>query len=221
MEVCHFSPDSSISKSQPELLASARQAQVQGRDVPIGMVLESGVGAPKAMNDGIVMNSSRDLRMSSGRRFMYWALAKNGDFYSLMSLSEDSVESSRDAIWLEECIVRAAETLIHCANLYKALGLQPNAHIEIAVRYGGVSGRMLRPAPGSLRFLPLLSGATAVEDEVPIPPVALRLGDLDAQMIGLVKKLCEPLFVLFDFASFKDEIYEMILYDFLPFVQRG
>jgi len=202
MEVWHFSPDSSISKAQADLLVAARQAQAAS-GWPAGMLL-SGADAPKAMNDGIVASFSR-------QRFVYWALAKNGDFYSLMPLLEDSQYPNRDVLWVDGCIAHTTEALVHCVNLYKALGVEPNAHIEITIRYGGMRGRSLRRQPPSMP--PPWENTNSLEDEIPIPPVVFRLGDLDSNMVGLVKKLCEPLFVLFDFASFKDETYEKIVSD--------
>jgi MinD-like ATPase involved in chromosome partitioning or flagellar assembly len=211
MEVLHFSPDSSISKAQGDLLAAARQAQTAS-GWPAGMALNGG-DAPKAMNDGIVASFSGGARFSSDRRFVYWTLAKNGDFYTLASLLEDKQYPNSDVLWLDGCIRHTAEALDHCVDLYKALGVEPNAHIEIAIRYRGMRGRTLRREPPSMP--PAQAHTNSLEDEVPIPPVVFRLGDIDSQMLHLVKKLCEPLFVLFDFASFKDEIYEKIVSDFV------
>ena len=44
--------------------------------------------------------------------------------------------------------------------------------------------------------------------------VTFRLGTLETEIVTLVKQLCEPLFILFDFASFQDVIYQIILAKF-------
>lgn len=214
VETWHFSPDSSISKAQPELLVAARQAQVTAHGWPTGLVLDGEGDYPKPLNDGVIAEISRNAESWGGTRFVYWTLAKNGDFYSLMSLPEDSGDKRHDVMWFENCIVRAAETLLHCSNLYRALGVEPGAHVEITIRYQGLTGRSLRPEPGSRRVL-LPGERRAIENEVTVPTVGFRLEDVSAQLAELVKELCEPLFVLFDFTSFKDEIYAGIVSDFL------
>jgi hypothetical protein len=45
--------------------------------------------------------------------------------------------------------------------------------------------------------------------------VTFRLGALEAELVELVKKHCEPLFIVFDFASFPDDVYHQIVTDFV------
>ncbi len=197
IEVCHFSPDSSISKAQDDLLAAARQAQVQQHGRPTGMVLD-GVDSPRAMNDGIVAE------ISIFGTFEYWALARNGDFYSLMSLDDDVSEEPGRYIRIERSILRATETLMHCGRLYRSLGVSPHSHVEVSVRYGGIHGRLLRrgrePARGP-------EPRQVFEEEAVIPTISFALAELDDRIVQLVKALCEPLFVLFNFASVSDQRY--------------
>jgi len=206
MEICHFSPDSVISKSQRELWSAARRAQVHTLGWPIGVVMENREESrPKPINDGIVASVS-------GATFDYWTLSKGGDFYTLMSLLEDAREQDRSGtIFLNTRVVRAAEALLHCANLYKVLGVEPNAHIEMTVRYGGLRGRLLTGSPR----LFLEPAKNVHEDEVAIPPLTFRLGVVESEIVELVKKLCEPLFIIFDYAEFPDEIYRQIVTDFV------
>jgi len=217
VETWHFSPDSSISKAQTELLTAARQAQVTSHGWPTGLVLDGEGDYPKPLNDGIIAQISRGTESLGGTRFVYWTLAKNGDFYSLMSLPEDSGDKTDHVMWFEYCIVRAAETLVHCSNLYRALGVEQGAHVEVTIRYQGLSGRYLRPEPGSRRAL--LPDRRAIENEVTIPAVGFRLEDTSVQLAELVKKLCEPLFVLFDFTSLADRIYEEIVTAFIKAIR--
>lgn len=206
-EVYHFSPDSSLSKAQGDLLTAARQAQVTNYGWPTGVVLDREDGRPRPLNDGI------EAQIAQGsRRFTYWTLAKNGDFYSLMSLPEDRGGGTGGKLWFNVRIQRAAESVIHCRNLYATLGVEPGAHVEIGMRYRGLKGRILEPSPNTDRSI---DEGKSIEDETAVPSVMFRLGDLDAKLPSIVKALCEPLFVLFDFATFNDRIYEEIVSDFL------
>lgn len=201
IEVLHFSPDSPISKGQADLLTAARQAQVQQHGRPTGMVLD-GVDSPRAMNDGIVAN------ISNFGTFEYWALARNGDFYSLMSLDDDISEEPGRYIRIDRSILRATETLMHCGRLYKLLGVPPHAHVEISLRYGGIDGRVLRVGERS-GWTP--EPPRAIEEEAVIPIVSFTLAELDDRIVQLVKALCEPLFVLFNFVSVSDQRYSAIV----------
>jgi hypothetical protein len=130
-----------------------------------------------------------------------------------MSLFEDGLdeERSRRVVWLTTRIAQATEALLHCANLYKALGIEPHAHIEMTVTYGDLGGRRLTTPAGS-RFH--AAGESSSENGVNITSVVFKIGALENEIVGLVKKLCEPLFVLFDFSVFPDETYEQIVNDF-------
>ena len=48
-----------------------------------------------------------------------------------------------------------------------------------------------------------------------MPAITFRLGDIETGIVELVKKLCEPLFAVFDFATFRDEVYSQIVTDFV------
>ena len=81
----------------------------------------------------------------------------------------------------------------------------------MAIRYGGLRERVLTSAkPGRLRF----QARTTTEDEVSTQSI-FRLGDFEASLLRIVKELCEPLFVVFTFATFHDEVYEPIITNFL------
>ncbi len=97
MEIYHFSPDSVISRSQSELLSAARQSQVSTLGWPTAVVLDREEFRPKPTNEGILAIVSAEGR----DRFDYWTLTKSGNFYSLMSLSEDRrrVKGSREIVW--------------------------------------------------------------------------------------------------------------------------
>jgi cellulose biosynthesis protein BcsQ len=208
VEICHFSPDSSISKPHRELLSAASRAQVHTFGWPIGLVLERREEfRPRPTKEGILAIVS--VQDPDRRSFDYWALNKGGDFYTLTSLFED--ERSTLDVYFDTRIVRATEAVLHCASLYRALGVEPNAHVEMTVRYGGLRGRTLR----STSRRSVVPRENLHEDEVNIPPITFRLGAVETEIVDIVKKLCEPLFVIFDFATFSDEVYEQRVTDFV------
>ena len=214
MEVYHFLADSVIERSQSELLKASTQSQIHTFGWPIGIVLEADEFRPRPTNDGILVSFSAPLRSARGGSiFEYWALRRDGDFYALMSLFEDDLERTAEGtvLYFDTRIVRATELLLHCANLYKLLGAAPGALVELSVHYRGLKGRNL--AAASNRHVG--PHRNVVEGAISIPPINFRLGSLDTQLVDLAKKLCEPLFMLFDYATFDDTIYREIVGDFL------
>jgi hypothetical protein len=104
------------------------------------------------------------------------------------------------------------EVLIHCANLYKTLGADPNSQIELRMRYGGLRDRYLTSP--SLQWIDRYHGENTHEDLVSVAPIRFRLGGVDTELTSLVKRLCAPLFVIFGYTEVRDEDYERIMADF-------
>ena len=215
MEIVHYSTDSVIFKSQPELLAAARQAQVYTFGWPIGVVLDLENARPRPTAEGILANVDVEPPFGRGRIFDYWTLTSRGDFYTLTSLPEDdpSAGSSISVIYFDTRIVRAAEALLHCAKLYKVMGVEPNAHIEMTIRYGGLRGRALAAASKQRSLFE--DRRNVYEDEIAIPPIRFTLASVESEIVELVKKLCEPLFVIFDFGTFGDPVYRELVSGFV------
>lgn len=212
MEVSHFCLDSFLEKSQPELFSAALQAQVRLSGWPIGIVLDD-EHRPRPTNDGIIADIATKF---PAPMFDYWALNKGGDFYTVTSLIEDEPDEqpSRKVIHWDTRIIRTTEALLHCANIYKLLGVQPNAHIELRVGYGGLRGRSLTAASPS-RNIMFSPRKNLLENEVPATPVTFRLGAVEADIVDLVKKLCAPLFIIFDLFEVSDDNYRQIATAFL------
>jgi len=217
MEVYYFSTDAAIPKTQQELLSAARLAQLRGMGRPMGAVLDRPQD-PKPTSEGIlaadISGKEQFADGSFGRFFDYWTLTTTGDFYTRRSLHEDYRETDRNEkqIAFNIRILRATEALLHCANLYKALGVGPGAHVEMGVRYGGLHGRRLTSS--SMDWYALVGGENLQEDTIAIPPIRFRLGDVEKDLVILVKQLCEPLFVIFDYSSVPDDVYRQIIADF-------
>ena len=58
------------------------------------------------------------------------------------------------------------------------------------------------------------------EDDVSVPMMTFKLGAVQAEMMDLVKKLCEPLFIIFDYEVIPDDIYRQIVTDFINGIIR-
>lgn len=203
MEVCHFCIDKPAAHDQEQLLRVATQAMVHTAGWPIGVVLHNSADRPQPTSEGIVAKIS-----GLEGEFDYWALTKAGDFYTLTSLFEDS--RSRNEIFFNTRIVRTTEALMHCANIYKLLGYSPGASVQFAMTHGGLRGRWL----GATRKELLAVERTTNEDQV-AATVEFRLDSVDSEMITLVKKLCEPLFMVFDYQRIPDHVYERVVNNFV------
>ena len=215
MEVSHFCPDSYLEKNQRELLLAARQAQVTLTGWPIGIVLDNNHEfRPWPTSEGILAIVDARFPSSARHHFDYWTLNKGGDFYTLRSLSEDQFDEgrARKALDFDIRIVRAVEVLLHCANLHKSLGTDPNAQAELRIKYGGLRDRTLKSS--STRWIDY-HGKNLHDNEVRVEPIRFRLGAVDAEIVSLVKKLCAPLFMIFDYTEISDEVYEQIITDFI------
>jgi hypothetical protein len=215
MEISYFCSDSYIEKNQRELLSAAKQAQIRLTGWPIGIVLDDNELRPRPTSDGILAIVTANVPSSSPfprRRFDYWTLSRGGDFYTLRSLTEDQLDEdrARKILFFDIRIVRAMEALLHCASLYKSLGTDPNAQVELRIRYGGLRDRELR----SYNFRWSYGGRNLQDSEVLIEPVRFRLGAIDADTVSLVKKLCAPLFMLFDYTEIPDDVYARVILDF-------
>ena len=123
------------------------------------------------------------------KTYDYWVLTKAGDFYALMSLFED--DRQEDSIFFEARVRRATESLMHCAGLYRALGVSPKAMIQFRVRYGGLRGRKLWRTS-----IPTISAVNTLEDRA-TSQIEFRLDQMEANITQLVKKLCADLFIPF------------------------
>jgi hypothetical protein len=128
-----------------------------------------------------------------------------------MALFED--DRGENALFYDTRIVRTTEAILHCINLYKGMEVESNATISFSCRHGGLRGRnLLAASPNRVLFMSprLNSNEDTVETSV-----AFRVGMNETEIISLVKSICEPLFVIFDFAKFPDETYQDIVSNFI------
>ncbi len=206
MEIYHFCVDSAVTKPQSELLSVAEQSAIHTFGWPIGIVLRNREEfRPRPSNDGITAH------IDSGHDYDYWALGTNGDFYALMSLFED--ERTEKTLFFDTRIVRVTEAILHCINIYKIMGMDADRTISLACRHVGLLGRKLLAA--SPNRVPSMHARLNISEDVVQTSAEFRVGVSESEIINVVKSLCEPLFVVFDFGKFRDEIYKEIVLNFI------
>ena len=190
------------SKTQVELDEAARTAPIHTFGWPIAVYLDNNDEyRPRPRADGIVSVIGAGGKGS----FDYWTIRRNGDFYLLKTIFEDERDSKK--LFFNTRIVRVTETLLYCARLYTRLGIDPAHVIHISIRHGGLRGRILDTSSHN-RFM--RERTPAEEDEIETE-IHSTLEGLQTNMVGLVKEIVAPLFVLFDFFQLNDAIYEEIV----------
>jgi hypothetical protein len=206
MEVYHCLVDSPINRKQDDLLKAARQALVTTSGWPTGVVLDKSDAAPKSTKEGIRAEVRADGLFTT---YDYWVLTMHGDFYTLMSLFED--DRQQEAIFLESRIRRTTDALLHCVNLYRALGAESTATVEFRISYGGLQGRELKSSGPRSIFEKLVNDQ---EDSLDLQ-TTFRLDHVEARMRELVVELCSPLFILFNFFKLSQNDYFQLVDDYI------
>jgi hypothetical protein len=190
-----------------ELNEAARGAEIKTFGWPIGVYLGNREEfRPKPRADGIVADVAIEDRSS----YDYWAIRRNGDFYSLSSLFED--RRSPAHLFLDTRVIRATEGLLYCARLYSRLGVDPSSTVQFSLRFAGLKNRLLYAA-NPLRAFTLLD-RRCIEDEV-VSEISTSLQDIEAKIVVLVKQLLSPVLILFDFFELPDSVYDELVNKFV------
>jgi ppGpp synthetase/RelA/SpoT-type nucleotidyltranferase len=141
----------------------------------------------------------------------YWAIHKSASFYLLKSLFED--QRSPAHIFFNTRIVRITEVLMYLENLYKNFNIQQNTIIEISIKHGGLSGRILGSS-SSNRELPRTYKIDIDEVQTTIQ---ISLEEIKTSISEIVERFTKPLFEKFE--SF--EISKKALEDIVSNYYRG
>jgi hypothetical protein len=202
MEVC-IGLHNGLNKSQVELLNAVRGSQINTFGWPIAVLLENRPECrPRPFGDGI----RAELAFADGRTtYDYWAVRKNGDFYLLQSLFEDMQD--RNALFFNTRIVRVTEALMFASKLYNALGAAPDARISARFTHSGLAGRTLKSTNPNRR----LFDDRKAHDQISETETVIVLGDIKSALVDEVRRVCAPMFMLFDFQAFTSEVYEDIV----------
>lgn len=196
-------------KTQVELNDAARNSQIDTFGWPIAVYLDAEGLRPRPRADGIV---ARIRATSSKDSFDYWSIRRNGDLYFLGSLFEDERPPGAigQGLYFDTRINRITEAILYCIRLYSRLGVDRSSRISIAIRHGGLRGRVVTSAGNRL-----LRPRRASEEDIVEQEVTASLDELEAQLVDKVIELAAPLFRVFDFFEVDRTIYEQIVNAFV------
>lgn len=195
-----------INKSQIELLNAVRKSEIHAFGWPIGVTLENrDEYRPRPYGDGIRAEVSIKEESLSGRQsYDYWAARKTGDFFLLQSLFEDMRVENQ--IFFNTRIVRITEALLFASNLYTNLGVPPDARLSIRVTHRGLAGRSLTSSSPNRHIFPKTTREAQSETDI-----VVVLGAMKDTLVDDVRRVAEPLFMLFDFQELQPQIYNDIV----------
>lgn len=208
MEV-RFGLHDPTSASQIELLEAVRGSQITTFGWPIGLILDREEYRPRPYADGIRAEIAIPQDSLMGRpSYDYWALRENGDYYTIQSLFEDYKQLNQ--IFFNTRIVRVTETLLFAANLYTALGVPSETKLSVRVRHDGLKGRSLTAVGNRAFFHAPTTNETAAQKEI-----VQTVGGIRENLVADVKLITAPMFSLFDFQKFSDDVYADIITRFV------
>lgn len=187
-----------------ELLTAARNANIKTFGWPIGVVMANAEHKPRPVSDGI----QAEIASSDGPTYDFWALRRDGEYFLLKSLFEDSREKTR--LFADTRIVRAAETFMFFARLYANLGVGPQVRIGVSIAHLGLQGRTLAMAGPRL-----LSRQPVASDDPEVVHLETTLHDLNSRIVEHVKAVVAPMLAMFDFFELDDQFYEVSVKTFV------
>lgn len=195
-----------VAKSQLDLLNAVRKSEIRTFGWPIGVTLENREEhKPRPYGDGIRAEIAIEKDLLSGHQsYDYWAARRNGDFYLLQSLFEDS--RGENLVFFNTRIVRVTEALLFASNLYTNLGASPDANLSVRISHQGLAGRTLASAGGNRHVFPRVCHESISESEI-----VVALGTIKETLVDDVRRIVEPLFMLFEFQEFQESVYTDIV----------
>lgn len=208
IQVTHHLVIPSETWPQQELAASAQRAVCHNTGWPMGVVLSKPEVAPKPMKDGI-----RTIIHSTflGEMFDYWTLGRDGRYFFLRTLAEESTDRGKNKIFFDTRIWDCAEALVHCDRLYRELGVLGDAEISISITHRGLAGRTLSVAS---RNRPMAWERKSEEDEVTWHK-RVPLTAIETNLEALVGEATGELFTVFEYWHPDPSVLKSVLQEFL------
>jgi hypothetical protein len=205
-----FALHSPVNKSQMELLNAVRRSQIRTFGWPIGIVLDNrDEYKPRPVADGILAEIAIPQAALSGRSsYDYWALRNTGEFYLLQSLFED--ERDPNSVFFNSRIARVTEAFLFAGNLYDQLAVPAETKVSVRVTHRGLAGRVLSSS-NPARVLFVLSKAT---EDVSQSGIVEEVGKFRDHLVDNVRRITDPLFMLFDFTQFEPAVTDDIVTKF-------
>ncbi len=195
-----------IDANQKKLDEAASKSTIHTFGWPIAVYLRNRAEyCPKPRTDGIFA----EIKGETKRSYDYWAIRRNGDFFTTISYFED--ERKPGHIFFNTQIVRITEALLYCARLYSNLDVDPSADVRLAIRHFGLKERTLSSSSPERRlYEKRVSGENEIETEL-----NFKLHDIESKLVDEVKRVCCPLFMLFDYFELEDTVYEDLVQGFV------
>lgn len=204
MEIQVSLQDSKLDVDQSQLLEAADKAQIHTFGWPIGVVLSNTQHRPRPVADGIVA----EILTQNSDSFDYWTIRGDGSYYLLKSLFEDMRSSGH--LFYDTRIDRITEALLYFTRLYSNLGVPPDSQLVIGMRHGGLGERVLSSAERGLMFR---DHGRSRENEV-YTEVETTLDEIGSNLVEIVEKFTQRLFVVFDFFKLDRKILEERVHNF-------
>jgi nucleoside 2-deoxyribosyltransferase len=213
MEVRFTLVDERISRKPAELLQVADSAQIRAFGWPIGVVLMNDDEAkPRPTADGITSEIKSEAGLL-GPSYDYWTLRRDGGFFLLHSLFEDSMNPK--AVFFDTRITRVTEAVLYCARLYNRLGIVPSAQVKMSIKHAGLRGRLLLSGNPHR----LVHPRSAASGDLIETSQTFSLSEVEARLVDIVKAFTAPIFEIFEFSEFHDDIYTQIVDGFMKDMQ--
>jgi len=194
---------------QSQLVAAAQKAVARKTGWPIGMVMNRPEFAPKPTAFGI------RAVIEAGDRFDYWSLHKNGGFYFLRILEEDTNlgrqgRGDKQWVYFDTRTWRVAEALLHCASLYQELGLPPETLITICIVHLGLKNRFL----GVANQMRMMHWDRKSEEDELVWSKTVPLGSIEATLADLTREATRELFMIFEYWEPTDQVFGEVFTEF-------
>jgi hypothetical protein len=200
-----LAPTRELRKTSRELYDAVEGAQVKTFGWPLGVVISNRAElAPKPVADGVRTRILTDQFSTRGHSFDLWHARINGEFYLLQSYFEDRVE--KDALFFDTQIVKATEAFLFANRFYRSLGLEGTDTVAFRISHSGLRGRTLKAANRNRLILPHEPASELLIST----DLTMSLDAMLGNLADHVRAVCAPLFTLFDFTSFPDQIYDEI-----------
>jgi hypothetical protein len=192
---------------QPQLVDAMRAAGLHTTGWPMAILLDNrDEYRPRPTSDGIVAEVPIGDPEGSRATYDFWKLFRDGRFYTLLSLVEDRAGAG-ETIYFDSRIHRITEAMLLLTRLYRHLQGSDGDQVQIGVRHLGLLDRVLGVANNNRAIFEQRRGSEDISEVL----VETSLADLESDLVGMVRKVTDPLFMLFDFMELDEKILKEIV----------
>jgi cellulose biosynthesis protein BcsQ len=197
-EASYYCEEELAPRDQRALLDLAKRAEVNSLNPRIGTIRSSEDSKPKPRNSGI----EAEILTADGEN--HWALNRLLDFYCKV-LPVELVPHT--TVSFKRRVGLVGELLTHAYRLYSYAGVNPSTRIHFTIVQSGFAG--LKLAIEQDFSDGYVGEAAAIEDTISTS-ISFSLEDLRIDFADKLEKICNPLFILFDFQEIPRWRYESV-----------